>query len=137
MTSGAIVVLPASARKAIVAHARRAHPHECCGFLLGTRGRVTFVVPMVNVAASAVRFRIDERAHIELRRIVRTFSPTLAIVGVYHSHPAGPPVPSETDVAEAYYPEWVHVIVSLANARPRLAAFSIAHGCTTRLKMGR
>jgi proteasome lid subunit RPN8/RPN11 len=30
--------------------------------------------------------------------------------GIFHSHPHGPPVPSPSDVAQAYYPEAVYLI---------------------------
>ena len=81
--------------------------------------------PMRNVAASPVRYRIDDREHIELRRALRRFRPALAVVGVYHSHPDGAPRPSRTDVAEAYYPEWAYVIVGLGEGRVRLRAFAL------------
>lgn len=122
------IVLPRAVRRAIVAHAERERPRECCGFLVGSGSRVTHAVPMSNVAEGTTRYRLDDRGHIELRRLLREFRPPLAIVGVYHSHPAGAPVPSETDVAEAHYPEWIHVIVGLGSGRARLAAFRIAGG---------
>jgi len=36
----------------------------------------------------------------------------LELLAIYHSHPAGPEVPSATDIAEAYYPEAVYIIIS-------------------------
>jgi proteasome lid subunit RPN8/RPN11 len=115
-------------RQAIVQHAVDARPRECCGFLLGAGRRVRFAVPMENVAQSTVRYRIDDRAHIDLRRVLRTVRPRLEIVGVYHSHPAGDARPSPTDIAEAAYPSWAHVIVGLRPRRPVVRAFAIRHG---------
>jgi proteasome lid subunit RPN8/RPN11 len=83
---------------------------------------------MPNVAASDTRFHVDERAHIELRRKLRRLEPPLEIVGVYHSHPAGPPVPSPTDLAEAHYPEWIYVIVGLGRPRAAVRMWSIVGG---------
>ncbi len=37
---------------------------------------------------------------------------SLELVGIYHSHPHGPPGLSEIDVKEAYYPEVVHLVWS-------------------------
>jgi proteasome lid subunit RPN8/RPN11 len=34
------------------------------------------------------------------------------VVGFYHSHPAGPPGPSNTDAAQATWPDHSYVIVS-------------------------
>jgi len=124
---GTCVVEPA-VRRAIVAHARRDRPHECAGFLIGRGRRVIAAAPMENVAASPVRYRIDDAAHIDLRRTLRALSPPLEIVGVYHSHPTGDPVPSPTDIAEAHYPDWFHVIVGLKAGRARVRAFAIGRG---------
>lgn len=112
---------------AIARHARSARPRECCGFLVGRPYRVAFAVGTTNVAAGDTRYRIGDAAHIELRRALRRFRPSLEIVGVYHSHPSGEPRPSARDIAEAFYPAWVHVIVGL---RPRVAirAYRIANG---------
>jgi proteasome lid subunit RPN8/RPN11 len=118
----------ATVRRAMIAHARRENPNECCGFLLGRPREILYAVPMRNVAASRTRYRIDDRAHIALRRALRPIAPALEIVGVYHSHPAGDPVASPTDVAEAMYPEWVHVIIGLRGGRARVQAFRIANG---------
>jgi proteasome lid subunit RPN8/RPN11 len=57
--------------------------------------------------------------------------PRLAIIGVYHSHPNGPATPSETDIAEARYPDWLHLIVGLGGSRPNIGVFRIARGKAT------
>jgi len=89
------LTLPAAVRRAILAHAERDAPRECCGLLIGRSGRVLHAAAMRNISASPrVRFRIDPREHIVLRRELRRLSPALEIVGVYHSHPAGPAEPS-------------------------------------------
>ena len=118
----------AAVRRAIITHARRESPNECCGFLLGRSREILYAVPMRNVAGSPTRFRIDDREHIALRRALRPIAPALEIVGVYHSHPKGDPVASPTDVAEAMYPRWVHVIIGLRGGRARVQAFRIAKG---------
>ena len=48
-----------------------------------------------------------------------------ALGAIYHSHPSGPARPSPTDLAEAYYPDALAVIVSLAGAIPRTGAFAL------------
>ena len=123
-----MMTVPRAIRQAIVAHARQEWPRECCGFLIGAGGRALFALRMANVAKSRVRYRIDDRAHIELRRVLRGIRPKVSILGVYHSHPAGDAWPSETDVADAFYPDWTHVIVGLEGRRPIVRAFRIRHG---------
>ena len=124
----ASIRVPAAVRKAIIDHARRDRPQECCGLLVGSGARVEYAAPMRNVAASATRYRIDDAAHIDLRRVIRAFQPPLEIVGVYHSHPAGPPRPSPLDIEEALYPEWAYLIVGLEGPRPLLRAYRIRQG---------
>ena len=127
------VVLPSVVRRAIAAHARDAHPAECCGLLLGRGARVAYAIRMSNRATQPHRYRLDDRAHIALRRLLRDMRPPLAIVGVYHSHPRGPIEPSALDRAEAHYPEWVHVIAGARGRRVHLAAFRIRAGRVRRM----
>jgi proteasome lid subunit RPN8/RPN11 len=118
-------VLPVRVRQAMVDHARRDHPLECCGLLVGRGRRVTAAVPMRNLEASRTRFRLDDREHIALRRSLRLVSPPLEVIGLYHSHPDGPSRPSPRDIAEAHYPGWVHVIIGGAPSTPRVRGFAI------------
>ena len=127
---------PRAAAGAIRTHARAAHPHECCGFLVGHRRRIVHVVAMRNVARPPeTSYRIDPADHIALRRWLRRLQPPLEIVGVYHSHPRGPAQPSPTDVREAHYPEWIHVIAGRAGARVTLAGFRIEAGRVRRVRL--
>jgi proteasome lid subunit RPN8/RPN11 len=51
------------------------------------------------------------------------------MLAIYHSHPEGPQMPSSSDVAQAFYPDAAHVIVSLADRRhPVARAFMIMKG---------
>ncbi|HUF48140.1 MAG TPA: M67 family metallopeptidase [Vicinamibacterales bacterium] len=123
--------------RAIRDHARRDAPRECCGLLLGTPDHVTSCLAMSNVARGTGRFRVDPRAHLDLQRLVRRLSPALAIVGVYHSHPKGPAVPSATDVAEAHYSGWIHLIAGPVSSRIPLRAFRIDRGVVEPLTVQR
>jgi proteasome lid subunit RPN8/RPN11 len=127
VTGRAAVVIARAIRPAVLTAARRARPHECCGLLLGTGSRVIFALPMRNVAPGVTRYRLDDAEHVEVRRVLRRLAPRLEIVGVYHSHPAGAARPSATDVAEAFYPDWIHLIVGL-RPRPVVRAFRLPRG---------
>src|SRR5262245_3435818 len=103
---------------AIVAHARRDAPNECCGLLVGRPGEVLEAVPASNGAADPTRryeiSPVDYFAQIRrCRRINAAQSERFAVVGAYHSHPRGGPEPSETDVEQAFS-NFVFLIVGLA-----------------------
>ena len=125
--TGPELAVPLSIRGALLAHARRARPKECCGFLVGRGKRVIFTLAMTNIEPGHTRYRIDDRAHVALRRILRDTTPPLAIIGVYHSHPAGKALPSPTDLAESMYPDWTYIIVGL-KGRPQIRAFRLRNG---------
>lgn len=106
---------------AIVAHARRTAPNECCGLLIGTAERVCEAVPAGNLADEPTRrFVVDPTDH--LRAIRHARARALEVVGAYHSHPRSPARPSATDAAEAFG-EFLFIIVSLAAEPPELTAW--------------
>jgi proteasome lid subunit RPN8/RPN11 len=111
---------------AMVIHAREENPNECCGLLIGSGHMIEEGVRTTNLKASPTAYLIDPADHFaELRR---ARSEGRAILGAYHSHPNSPPVPSPTDVGEAYYPDFVYIIVSLELPVPQIRAYLIEGG---------
>lgn len=84
-------------------------PLEACGLLAGKDDRVERVFVVRNQAESPVRFVMDP--YEQLDAFERIESQGLDLVGIFHSHPAGPETASATDLAEAAY-EVVSVIWS-------------------------
>jgi len=81
------------------AEAKASADEECCGLLLGDDA-IEETRPAVNVAADRRRhFEIDPQALVDAHRAARKGGP--AVLGYYHSHPAGPAAPSDTDRAMA------------------------------------
>jgi len=117
----------------IVAHARAAAPAECCGILIGTGEAIDEAVRTKNIADAPTRFLIDPRDHIDARRAAR--SRGLEVLGFYHSHARSPAWPSPTDVAEAAYPEAVHLIVSVQGDAPDARLFRIERGSVAELPL--
>jgi len=88
VTSGALATL--------LEEARRTAPFECCGLLLGQGGRIDQAQPTANISpAPAVRFEIDPTSLFAAHRAARDGGPQ--VLGYFHSHPTGHPVPSATD----------------------------------------
>jgi proteasome lid subunit RPN8/RPN11 len=98
---------------AIAAHAARESPRECCGLLLGTIEDVTEAVATSNVAPEPCRtYEIAPLEHLAQIRRCRELTRSgieMGVVGAYHSHPRSAPVPSPTDVAQAFE-EFLYVI---------------------------
>ena len=112
---------------AIVEQALDEAPLECCGFLGGRDGIVEEVYPLTNVERSPVLYRADSA---EMFRAIRDMEEReLELVAIYHSHTRSPAYPSSTDVAQAYYPDAVYLIVSLRDSEhPELRGFRIRDG---------
>jgi proteasome lid subunit RPN8/RPN11 len=111
----------------IVQHALRDAPREACGVLAGKAGIVQRVVPLPNAAANPEnQYLIDPPAYI--RTLAELERDGLALVGFYHSHPKGDPIPSPTDIRDAAYPDAVYVIIGLRGAMPTLLAWRIRYG---------
>lgn len=108
-----------SAYDEIVAHARSDSPREVCGVLGGDYGddrtRVTTALRADNAAERPrTEYLIDPEE--QLRLLERIEDAGEAIAGFYHSHPAGPPGPSETDVERATWAGYSYVIAALDGA---------------------
>jgi len=113
--------------EAIVAHARREAPNECCGLLVGAGNVVDRAVPTRNAARSRTKYLVDPSEQFALIRALRGTAHD--IIGAYHSHPSSPAIPSPTDIASAWGADFLYVIVSLEyEARPDVRAFMIGTG---------
>ena len=120
------LVLPATLRDAVLEHAREGRPEEVVGVLAGERGEDRSVVerryPAENAAATPeTRYEIAPAEELEL--LERADEAGLDVVGFYHSHPRGPPAPSETDARLAAWPGRSYVVVSLAGETPTVGSW--------------
>ncbi len=119
-----LVRLAAGVVDSLIRHARDESPAECCGLLIGLGNIVSEALPARNIAPDpARRFTIRPEDHINARRAARGRG--LDVIGFYHSHPRSAPTPSETDIAEASYPDALHAIVSIAGAVPVVEVFRL------------
>ena len=112
----------------IYAHADRTYPDECCGLLLGnlTAGNkiVTDLWAMENAWDAAAADDLADDPHLNKTRrywiapqemlaaIRAARARHLEIVGVYHSHPDHPAIPSEYD-RQLAWAQYSYLIVSV------------------------
>ena len=115
--------------RAIIDHARAEAPRECCGVLAGRDGVSTELYPLPNIAPGNRLYEIDPQALYELE--FRTLPDRhMEVLAIYHSHPATEAYPSETDQAQAFWPDATYLICSLALPEsPVLRAFRLDEGC--------
>lgn len=120
--------LPDEMRAAIVHHAMRDAPRECCGIIAGRDGTAIQLYETRNIAAGNRLYEIDPAQLIELE--FREFpAQELELVAIYHSHPESPAYPSTTDVELAFWPDAVFLICSLADRdQPEIRGFRIRDG---------
>jgi proteasome lid subunit RPN8/RPN11 len=121
------LALPREFRTRIEWHARAAYPGECCGLIEGVRdgdiARALALHPARNIAVLHDRFEIHPEDHFAALKAARANGH--AIIGCYHSHPGGPPLPSETDLSGAGEEDfhWLIAAISHANAPATFGAF--------------
>lgn len=104
-------------------HVMQVTPEEACGLVAGTSTEALAVIPMINTLHSPWRYRMHPAD--QLRVFNDIDRQGWELLAIYHSHPLGPAFPSETDIAEAYYPEAVYLIWSYLDEAWRLRAFNI------------
>ena len=107
-------------------------PLESCGLLAGKNERVEKVLFIRNQAQSPVRFVMDP--YEQLKAFDWIESNNFDLLGIFHSHPAGPETASATDIAEAAY-EVVYLIWSRNQNRWQVHSFWIENGSATEVRL--
>ncbi len=110
----------------MVAHAREDAPNECCGMVATRDGEAVKVYRAINAAASPLRYEIDGAEQYRIQMEID--DQDLELGAIYHSHTRSEPVPSQTDINLAFYPDAVYVIVGLADGDADVRAFTIRDG---------
>jgi proteasome lid subunit RPN8/RPN11 len=126
----AALTLPRALYAEMLAHVLSNPGQEMCGLLSGRDGQVDRVWPVPNALHSPTAYRMDGPEFAQAM-IGCDFEP----LGIYHSHPAGPPVPSPTDIAEAAYPESIYVVISWQTVPRSVRAFRIVAGQVTEVQI--
>jgi proteasome lid subunit RPN8/RPN11 len=87
------------------------HPlSEVCGLLFGQNDHIEAVSPVSNVAPDPrTAFELDPATLFAALRSARAGGPP--VIGYFHSHPNGLPVPSATDIAMAQPDNMIWIIL--------------------------
>ena len=109
-------------------HVRNHAPLEACGLLAGKNGQVKKMIVVRNQVQSPVRFVMDPYEQLQAFEWIESHE--LDLLGIFHSHPAGPEIASATDIAEAAYAV-VSVIWSRNHNKWKARGFWIENGKVT------
>jgi proteasome lid subunit RPN8/RPN11 len=100
----------------MLAHARAAYPHECCGAMLGSAAGAVKVVsharPLENVYPGAQHQRYELRPEDLLAVAGAARERGLTLIGIYHSHPDADAYFSATDLGNSC-PWYSFVVLSI------------------------
>ncbi|MDP9230424.1 MAG: M67 family metallopeptidase [Bacteroidota bacterium] len=113
-----MILIEQTAAKEMINDALESFPDECCGFLFGIEKeneRTIIEVLVVNNAKDGDkkrRFEISSKDYLKAEQFADDNN--LQLLGVYHSHPDHPAIPSETDRIAAQ-PYFSYIIISVTN----------------------
>jgi proteasome lid subunit RPN8/RPN11 len=118
--------MPRSMLDRIVAQAREEAPDECCGMIATRDGEAVTLHPARNAAASPLRYEIDGMEQYRIQSAIEDAG--LDLGAIYHSHTRSAPLPSQTDINLAFYPDALYVIVGVAGEEAEVRAWRIIGG---------
>jgi proteasome lid subunit RPN8/RPN11 len=93
-----MLFLPNHLLEQINEHVEKAYPEEGAGFLIGENGEVKEIVALSNAREDGsrhIRFLFTPEDYLQAE--LKADSLGLGLIGVFHSHPDCPNVPSEYD----------------------------------------
>lgn len=93
------LIISDDVKKKFEALTKKTYPNEGCGMMIGNNDEINYeiidVIPIKSVIESPVKFVMDDN---ELLNGYKTAeSRGLKVLGIFHSHPLSPPIPSITD----------------------------------------
>lgn len=112
--------LSPEARAEMVRDAESTHPNECCGFFYGSEDGEFRIVTEVRIAQNTKegdqrrRFQISPLDYMKAEQYGDEKG--LKLLGIYHSHPEHPAIPSEHDRSQAM-PWFSYIILSVYSSK--------------------
>src|SRR5215467_8758873 len=115
-----MVLIEQEAKDRMIEDALNSFPNECCGFFFGEEEGeqriIAEALPVFNAKQGdkGRRFEISADDYFEAERFADENQ--LQLLGVYHSHPNHPAIPSEYDRTFAQ-PYFSYIILSIINGK--------------------
>ena len=121
-----MITLPQEFAQEMIAQAKEEAPYEACGLIAGKEGKAVKLYRTANAAHSTTTYRLKPEEQYKV--FIEMEEKGWELWAIYHSHPAFPVYPSPRDIGQAYFPEALYIIVSLAQEEPEIRAFRIVKG---------
>ena len=122
-----MIRIPKEIVEEMVQQAREQSPRECCGMLAGRDSTITKLFQIKNIAQRMNEYELDPLEQVNAFEEIDRLS--LKLLGVYHSHPNHPCYPSGLDINQAFYPDTLFFIISLADSHlPQIRSFKMNAG---------
>jgi len=119
-----LLQIPYPIARQIADHAQSDYPNEVCGLLAGNGHKISNAIPIINIANTpATHYKLDPSE--QIKALKHMDSEGWEWLGIYHSHPNSPPIPSLTDIKDSTDTNLVHLIVSLKDTQPKLKVWKI------------
>ncbi|MFL5738809.1 MAG: M67 family metallopeptidase [Flavisolibacter sp.] len=113
-----MIIIEQTIFEEMVADALQTFPEECCGFFFGRENKDERLITRILVVNNSKqgdktrRFEISPRNYLDAELMAEKSG--LQLLGVYHSHPNHPAVPSEMDRLAAQ-PYFSYIILSIVD----------------------
>ena len=112
-----MLVVPARLIEQMNTHVEKAYPEEGAGFLIGEAGEVKEILALENSREDGARhnrFLFTPQDYLQAE--LKADELGLSLIGVFHSHPDSPNIPSEYD-REWAQPFFSYIITRVDNGR--------------------
>lgn len=113
------VEISTQALSGMIAHGEEGFPNEICGFFYGKDGEtreITTIRKVMNVKEGDQRRRFEISPLDYVKAEQYALEKGLDFLGIYHTHPNHPAIPSEHDLAVAL-PHFSYIILSIQNEK--------------------
>jgi proteasome lid subunit RPN8/RPN11 len=100
-------------------HAEKTYPDECCGFFYGKDGlfrEISTAIEIKNSKDGDQRRRFEVSPLDYMKAENYALENNLTLLGIYHSHPEHPAIPSEHDLKQAM-PFFSYIIISVKEGK--------------------
>jgi proteasome lid subunit RPN8/RPN11 len=124
-----MITIDPVAKELMIDDGIKSFPDECCGFIYGNEdekgNRIVTEVMVVDNSKEGDkrrRFEISPKDYIKAEKYA--FESNLQLLGIYHSHPNHPAIPSEHDRIAAQ-PYFSYIIISVINNSTQLRSWRL------------